>query len=168
MASHELSIGTSDEYYTPKYIFDALGFDPRGLRFDMDVAAPYDQTYCHVPADRFITEDSLLKEWEGLVWMNPPFGGRGDKSPWLNRLRTHGNGIGLFPDRTSAPWWQDAAPHADLVLFVKKKIQFIRPDGSVAKQPGTGTTLFAYGDFAAKCLIRATRSGLGQIFKPYN
>jgi hypothetical protein len=34
MAAYEAA-GESDEWYTPKYIFDALG-----LRFDLDVAAP--------------------------------------------------------------------------------------------------------------------------------
>lgn len=34
MAAYE-AYGKSDEWYTPRYIFDAIG-----IRFDLDVAAP--------------------------------------------------------------------------------------------------------------------------------
>lgn len=52
MAKHE-SAGMSDEWYTPKYIFDALG-----CKFNMDVSAPVDRTHCHVPANIFITKNA--------------------------------------------------------------------------------------------------------------
>ena len=93
--------------------------------------------------------------------MNPPFGGRNGLVPWLDKFFDHGNGIALTPDRTSAPWWQDAARRADGILFVAGKIKFERPDGSVGKSPGTGTTLFASGARADAALIRAARLGLG-------
>ena len=150
------AIGKTDEWYTPKYIFDSLGID-----FDMDVAAPKDRAYCHVPANEFITELSLLQQWRGFVWMNPPFGGRNGIQDWLNKLATHGDGIALTPDRTSAPWWQEAAKKCDALLFVAGKIKFIKPDGSEGKQPGNGTTLFAYGVKGVITLENAARKGLG-------
>lgn len=146
----------NNDYYTPKYIFDALY-----VVFDLDVAAPVDRTYCHVPAKEFITEDSLNKEWKGFVWMNPPWSGRGNKEAWLDKIKAHGSGIALVPDRTSAPWWQKAAREADAMLFVDGKIKFIRPDGSIAKQPGTGTVLFGYGAKAVDRLKLAGQKGLG-------
>lgn len=117
------AIGKSDEWYTPKYIFDSLG-----INFDMDVAAPKHRIYCHVPANEFITELSLLQPWSGFVWMNPPFGGRNGIQDWLNKLAIHGDGIALTPDRTSAPWWQEAAKKCDALLFVAGKIKFIKPE----------------------------------------
>jgi len=77
--SHE-SLGKSDEWYTPKYIFDALECE-----FDIDAAAPVDRTFCHVPAKRYITELSLSLSWNGFVWLNPPFEGRNDKKLWLEK-----------------------------------------------------------------------------------
>lgn len=149
-------IGKSDEWYTPKYIFDSLG-----VEFDQDVAAPEQRVYVHVPAKEFITKTSLEKAWNGFVWCNPPFGKRNGITPWLNRMYEHGNGIALAPDRTSATWWQEAAKKADCVLFVHGKIKFIKPDGSIGKQPGTGTTLFGYGAFAIQALQRAENNSLG-------
>jgi hypothetical protein len=151
--------GESDEWYTPKYVFDALDCE-----FDMDVAAPVDRTYVTVPAKTFITEGSLNMKWNGFVWMNPPFGGRNSKTVWLEKIKEHGSGIGLTPDRTSAPWWQKAARQVRGVLFVDGKIKFLRPDGTTGKSPSTGTALLAYGPRAVEVLKRADKRGLG-VFK---
>lgn len=152
--------GASDEWYTPAYVFDALE-----CGFDMDVAHPRDHE-THVPADAFIFADSLTEAWRGFIWMNPPFGGRNGLEPWLDKFFAHGNGIALTPDRTSAPWWQAAAKRADAILFVDGKIRFERPDGSVGKQPGNGTTLFASGIQALDALRIAQRNGLGLVTRP--
>ena len=152
--------GKSDEYYTPLYLFTALG-----CRFDLDVAAPKDLSKIFVPADKFITENSLQEEWHGFVWMNPPFGGRNSKSVWLDKICRHGNGIALTPDRSSAPWWQKAAREACAHLQVAKKIKFYTPDGTTADSPSTGTTLFAYGDRAVRALLTAQKNNLGSVFR---
>lgn len=153
--------GKSDEWYTPKYIFDALE-----VCFDLDVAAPADRTYCYVPAKEFITDDSLNREWKGFVWMNPPFGGRNGVVPWLNKIHEHGNGIALVPDRTSAPWFQNAGWKCDLLMLLAGKPKFGRSDGSVGKQPSTGITLLGYGAQAKVALDNAERNGLGLLLKP--
>lgn len=154
--SHWENTGKSDEWYTPKYIFDALD-----VRFDLDVAAPVDRTHCHVPADRFITEDSLKHEWNGFVWMNPPFGGRNGIVPWMDKIHSIGNGIALTPDRTSAPWWQDSARHADAVLFLSGKVKFIKPDGTTGGSPSVGTTLLSFGPRGMQGLKNAQKNNLG-------
>jgi hypothetical protein len=146
--SHWETAGASDEWYTPKYIFDALG-----CTFDLDVASPPRET--HVPCRGRLTSNSLSLSWEGFVWMNPPFGGRNGVVPWLDKFFEHGNGIALTPDRTSTDWWQDAAAKADAVLFLRGKVKFERPDGSIGKSPSTGTTLFAKGKKGYMALLRA-------------
>lgn len=155
--SHERR-GESDEWYTPKYIFDALG-----VTFDLDVACPPEGPR-HVPACAFFCEGALERDWAGLVWMNPPFGHQSTKRAWLHKFFDHGNGIALLPDRTSAPWWQEFAPLADAVLFIAPKVKFERPDGSIGEQPGTGTTLFAAGPKATTALLNART--LGKAFRP--
>lgn len=151
--------GQTDEWYTPKYIFDALG-----VVFELDVAAPDIRTFCCVPAKEFITDGSLTADWKGFVWMNPPFGGRNGLVPWLDKIYKHGSGIALTPDRTSAPWWQVAAKQCDALMFVAGKIKFIRSTGDTGSQPGNGTTLFAYGDRAVFALRNAEKNGLGCFF----
>lgn len=137
--SHWEASGKSDEWYTPKYIFDALG-----CRFDLDVAAPLAGLGCHVPADEFLSVNSLERPWHGFIWMNPPFGARNSLGPWLEKFMAHCNGIALVPDRTSAPWFQRWAPRAWSHLYLPK-VKFQRPDGSVGKSPSNGTVLLAIG-----------------------
>lgn len=156
--AHWENIGESDEWYTPKYIFDGLG-----VTFDLDVASPIDRSFVTVPALKFITVNSINEEWEGFVWMNPPFGGRNSKGVWLDKIHAHGNGIALTPDRSSAPWWQKAASECDALMFVSGKIKFVKPDGSTGDSPGTGTTLFAYGSKATQALLNAQKNGLGIV-----
>lgn len=151
--------GKSDEYYTPQYVFDALG-----CRFNLDVAGTPSKYQC-VPADFRYYVGGLEKDWFDFVWMNPPFGRRNGVAPWLDKFFAHGNGIALTPDRTSAQWFRDAWERADLVMFTPK-ISFIRPDGSTAKQPGCGTALWAKGEAAQHALLLAQKAGLGIIAKP--
>lgn len=156
MARHETP-GRTDEWYTPPYVFDALG-----CRFDLDVAYPC-ITAPHVPADRFLRQDSLDVDWSGFIWMNPPFGKKNGLVPWLRKFFTHGNGIALTPDRTSAPWWQEAAIEADAILFWAPKIHFIPGPGVVKSSPAQGTTLLAAGARGVDALTRAASLGHGVL-----
>ena len=49
-------------------------------------------------------------------------------------------------------------PAAPLFCFPNGKTKFIRPNGSVGKEPGTGVVLLGMGDVACAAL---RRSGLG-------
>lgn len=155
MALHEQSVGATDEWYTPPHVFEAMG-----VRFDLDVAHPF-AGLDWIPAGEYICSRSLQREWSGFVWMNPPFGGRNGLVPWLDKFFAHGDGVALVPDRTSAPWWQDYAPSADALLFVRKKLRFLRPDGSEGKSPAQGTTLMAAGPRGVAALVNARNAGLG-------
>ncbi len=159
MAAYEAA-GESNEWYTPAYVFDALG-----VGFDEDVAAPEDRTHVCVPALRFISKDSLSRKWTGFIWMNMPFGNQSNKRAWLKKFFDHGRGIALTPDRTSAPWFREAWKRADLVMFTPK-IKFVRPDGTRGESPGTGTCLWASGPSAVAALHRAAAAGLGILATP--
>ncbi len=152
------SHGKSDEWYTPKHVFDALE-----CAFDLDVAAP--PTPTSVPARRFLTTNSLASSWDGFVWMNPPFGGRNGLVPWLEKFFEHGNGVALVPDRTSAPWFQYAWQRTDAVLFTPK-LKFLKPDGSQGKSPSNGTALMATGKRGREALHRAAANKLGILGFP--
>lgn len=149
--------GASDEWYTPKYVFDALGCE-----FDLDVASPHVRG--NVPAKVWLdAEDDGLKLapfWTGFVWMNPPFGGRNGLEPWLDAFFLHGNGVALTPDRTSAPWFRSAWGKTDAVLFTPK-IRFLKPDGTEGTSPSNGTCLWAVGASGLTALLKAKDAGLG-------
>lgn len=161
MALHEQCLGATDEWYTPPHVFDALG-----CWFDVDVASPGGSVTPWIPACSFIQTGSLETEWSGFVWMNPPFGGRNGLVPWLAKFFQHGHGIALVPDRTSAPWWQQFAPRADLALFVSPKLRFIDAQGNPGPSPPQGTTLLALGERGAAALRHARQAGLGALLKP--
>lgn len=141
------STGKSDEWYTPKYIFDALG-----VTFDLDVAHPASAD-TFVPCKAFYSERSLDKEWFGFVWMNPPYGGRGTKSAWLKKFIEHGNGLALLPDMTSASWFHDTFPKIDVAIFTKR-IKFIDINGNEGRHPSNGSVILGIGSQAVNAIER--------------
>lgn len=153
MAEHESCIGASDEWYTPPEIFEALG-----ETFDLDPCSPGPEHW--VPARRVYTkvEDGLAQPWTGLVFMNPPFGGRNGHVPWLKKFLAHANGIAIVRAYTSSAWFHEYAVKADAMCFPRGKTKFVRPDGSIGKAPGHGVVLLAMGERAVRAL---ERSGLG-------
>lgn len=157
MAYFEQVLGQTDEWYTPGYIFKAMA-----AIFDLDVAMSTPPQY-QVPARDFMQADALVKPWKGFVWCNPPFGGRNGIVPWLDKFFAHGDGVCLTPDRTSAPWWQDAAKRADGVLFISPRINFIPGSGQTPSASSTGTTLMAAGHKGLSALHRAQHAGLGLL-----
>jgi hypothetical protein len=90
MAEHEYCIGETSDWYTPPEYFDALE-----LEFDLDPCSPGPGHW--VPAKKIYTieDDGLRQPWHGLVFMNPPFGGRNGHVPWLVKFLDHANGIAI-------------------------------------------------------------------------
>ena len=173
MALHEQSVGATDEWYTPAYIFEAMG-----MTFDLDPAHP---PRCDLPIDGWLynkeghgrypfmipEQDGLRLPWRGRVWLNPPFGARNGIVPWLQRFMAHeGGGVAFVPDRTSAPWWQRFAPQADSLLFISPKVKMLSPDGlKPSSSPAQGTTLLARGMASVEALQRAEAAGLGKVWR---
>lgn len=167
MAEYENSIGKSDDWYTPRGYFAAIG-----LTFDVDPCSPGPGHW--VPARKVYTkaDDGLAQPWEGLVFMNPPFGGRHGHVPWLVRFFEHANGIAVVRSYTSSDWWHDYMPRAHSLLWPRGKTQFV-PSEETRRQleaeatakgkiwrnaPGHGVVLVGMGDVACEALAR---SGLG-------
>jgi hypothetical protein len=172
MAEHESSIGQSDDWYTPPEIFMGLK-----LFFDLDPCSP---GYGHwVPALKVYTkeQDGLTQPWEGLVFMNPPFGGRNEHVPWLLKFFEHGNGVAIVRAYTSSDWWHAHMHHAETILFPRGKTKFIPapsllerleakvkakdPKKTWHNAPGHGVALIGMGAQANNAL---RRSDLGMIW----
>lgn len=163
--SHESTKNKTVEWYTPKYIFDAIG-----IFFDLDPCSPGKDIVPWVPARQVLTiaDDGLMAKWTGNVWLNPPYGPR---TPyWLERLALHGTGIALLFARTDAKWFHSFVSMADAVCFVRGRIRFVSEAYSedYANQqhepkdsPGAGSMLIAYGKENA---IAIEKSGLGLTF----
>jgi hypothetical protein len=154
---YENAIGESSDWRTPEDYFQKLG-----LRFDLDVASPgLDQ--CWVPAQRCFTveDDGLKQDWgprSVSVFMNPPFnnGSRNGVIPWLVKFFDHGNGVAIVRAYTSSGWFHRyVVPRAELLCFPSSKTRFVRPDGSVGKEPAHGVVLIGAGEVACNALIRS-------------
>jgi hypothetical protein len=156
MEYHE-TIPESDEWYTPHSIFQALG-----LQFDLDPCSPGGDHW--VPARHVYVKknDGLTSPWFGRVFVNPPFGGRHGHVPWLEKFIDHGNGIAIVRAYTSSGWWHEHMPRVDGICFPKGKTQFIRPNGSVGAQPGSGIALVAMGPV---CYTALKDSDLGMFWR---
>ena len=151
---------TTFEWYTPPYIFDAMG-----CNFDLDPASPGSEVAPWIPARHHYTSAGLEQEWSGFVWLNPPYG-RDILPGWIDKFIEHGDGIALVPDRSSTGWWQELVGHADLILFLNKKIPFLHSEGMQAGAFPIGSTLVAIGEKAVSGLFSAARNGLGLLAKP--
>lgn len=121
--SFERGNDRTDEWYTPKWIIDALG------PFDLDPCAPSEQFYT---AKKCYTKeiDGLYQEWEGRVWLNPPY-----KNPligkFMKRLAKHGNGIALVFNRMDTALWHDVIfPNATAIRILRGRLKFV---GQTAK-----------------------------------
>jgi hypothetical protein len=114
----ELRPSETSEWWTPPFIFDSLN-----CQFDLDPCSPGPGHW--VPANRVYTieDDGLVQPWEGLVWMNPPFGGRNGQVPWLKKFMIHGNGIALVSALTSSGWFHDWATKAETLVFPAREDQ---------------------------------------------
>lgn len=140
----------SVEWYTPKYIFDALG-----LKFDLDPCAPPGGGP-HVPAARYFTkaDDGLVQPWKGRVWCNPPYG-RGLER-WIEKLAKHGDGIALVMARTDTVWFRRATQVARVVVFLGGRVRFIPgPGSSQAGRPQCGSMLLGFGRTCEQAMVRA-------------
>lgn len=142
---------TSDDYYTPPWLFERLG-----IQFDLDVASPPGGVPW-IPAHRYYTQadDGLASPWRGRVWMNPPFSGTG---PWVERFIEHAHGIALIPhsrSRWHSQLWASEAVLADPNQPGQPMFRFVR-DG-VETNVFMPVVLAAFGDECVEAVGRVGR-----------
>lgn len=133
--------GAFDTWLTPPAILQALG------HFHLDPCAapsprPWSTADCHFE----LPVDGLEIEWNGRVWLNPPYGEVTGK--WLAKLANHRNGIALIFARTETEYWaKHVWPFTSGVLFVEGRLNFHLPDGTRASgNAGGPSALIAYGE----------------------
>lgn len=150
--SQQQSSLTTDDYYTPRWVFDALG-----LLFDLDVASPPEGPL-YTPTKHYFSQedDGLASPWKGIVFMNPPY-----SSPklWVQKWINHGDGIALLPFAKSS-WCESLWEHPETSVIYLKTMKFVRTDKQVNNQPPFSLGLWAIGSRASYALIN---SRLGKV-----
>lgn len=117
------------EWATPDSLFQQVAdeFGP----FDLDACA----TAENAKAARYFTksDNGLLKDWTGTVWMNPPYGREIGK--WVRKAfdaaKAGARVICLLPARTDTAWWHDFVMHGT-VRFIRGRLKF---GGAVTSAP---------------------------------
>ena len=134
---------TSDDYYTPKWIFDTLG-----LVFDLDVAAPPNGAP-FVPCKQFYTQaqDGLTSEWFGSVWMNPPFSA---PSKWVAKFIEHAQGVAIVG--TSCGRWLNTLWNSDAMFAALDYVSFWTPNGPMKTPIPIRCWLVGFGELETKAL----------------
>jgi phage N-6-adenine-methyltransferase len=112
---------TSDDYYTPRWIFDAMQ-----ITFDIDAASPPDGPP-NTPCRKYFTQldDGLTQHWEGSVFLNPPFT---EITPWVNKWLDHKNGVLLVP-MSKSKWFDNLWNSNAAILALPYNLKFDDPKG---------------------------------------
>jgi phage N-6-adenine-methyltransferase len=106
----------TDLWSTPQEYFDSVS---KEFQFTLDVCALPENTKCQ----KFFSpeDDGLLQQWEGVCWMNPPYGRVIGK--WVKKAYESAKAgavvVGLLPARTDTKWFHD-------YIYGKSEIRFIR------------------------------------------
>jgi len=138
------SLKPKDYLQTPSWVYEPLG----GI--DLDPCAAPDTKIGMVNYAIERGEDGLRLGWSGFVYCNPPFSRKGE---WAAKMKEHGNGILILPERGSAPWFGPLAMACGRYFVMGQKINFIGGPSS----NNLGSVLFPFGDLA---VTRVTESGL--------
>lgn len=106
-----------------------------------------------------LPDDGLAAEWEGHVWLNPPYGV--EQWRWMRRLADHGDGVALIFARTeTAGFMEHVWGRADAILFIRNRLTFVAADGEpAASNSGAPSCLVAYGEWAVDALSRCALGG---------
>jgi len=152
--THDSVKNVSVEWYTPSWVFEKLN-----LKFDLDPCHPKEKIPW-IPVDKTfnIDDDGLSQCWDGLVWLNPPYGKH--TSAWLKKMHTHRNGVALVFARTDCKWYHDYITNADAILYLKGRISFVDGFGVTAGSgAGSGSMLVGWGQDAALALSQMSDLG---------
>ena len=130
---------TTDIWLTPPELITSLG------EFDLDPCCPNNLPWKTAKSYYSLenNQDGLKLHWYGRVWLNPPYS---NCVPFLEKLKIHNNGIALIFARTETKGffnhiWNDA----DCILFLRRRVRFVKSDFTKGGQSTTPSVLIAYG-----------------------
>jgi len=160
--------GTGDnEWFTPaewielaRAVLGAIDTDP----------ASNEHAQRTVRASVFYTKetDGLTKDWNGNIWLNPPYA-----QPFISHFADkmieeldNGNvssAIMLTHNYTDTQWFQKLTARADSICFPRGRIRFEAPDGSLAS-PTQGQAFFYFGNQPE--VFVSTFGKIGRVLRP--
>ena len=113
------------EWTTPQDMWDQLNSE---FHFSIDLAADGENTKCTSYYSK--ESDALRQEWNGVGWLNPPYGdGISKLSKWVQKAfdETRKPGctvVMLIPARTNTRWWHQYCMQAAEIRFINGRPKF--------------------------------------------
>lgn len=141
--------GTGEnEWYTPEIHIEAARRVLGVINLD---PASSDQAQKSVRADEYCTvdDDGLLHDWNGTVWMNPPYSQPAIQEFIQKLVSEYAAGrttaaVALTHNYTDTEWFHIAARACSAICFTRGRIKFVNPDGEEAA-PTQGQAFFYFG-----------------------
>lgn len=158
------------EGYTPKeyieatrYVLGSIDCDPASNAMAQEI----------VQAKTYYTleNDGLSKEWNGAVFLNPPYK-QPDIKFFIQKLldeidaKRTTKAILLTNNNTDTRWFHCAALKSQAICFTSGRINFYKPDGSIT-QPTNGQAFFFWGPQNALQRFVEKFSEIGLIVRVY-
>lgn len=143
-----------EEWLTPPELIHSLG------EFDLDPCAPINRPWPTASRHLTILDDGLNAQWNGRVWLNPPYGNK--TFQWMKRMAEHeGGGIALIFARTETrTFFETVWPVAHSIMFLRGRIRFYNADGTQGRYSGGApSSLIAYSTFDADKLAESGLTG---------
>lgn len=142
IGGHQSAAAATTTWLTPPAIIQALG------EFDLDpCAAPPPRPWSTAKRmNSMVDGDGLAMEWDGRVWMNPPYTSS-EIEAWLRKLADHNEGTALIFARTeTAAFARQVWARASGLLFLFGRLHFHDAQGIRAPaNAGAPSVLCAYG-----------------------
>jgi phage N-6-adenine-methyltransferase len=122
MANQQVHYSSEDHTWeTPADLFAVLNAE---FNFELDVCATPATAKC----PRYYTPevDGLAQEWQGVCWMNPPYGR--EIARWMQKAHESAamgaaTVVCLVPARTDTGWWWRYARHGE-IRFLPGRLRF--------------------------------------------
>ena len=138
-----------NEWYTPTKYLD-LARTVLGA-FDLDPASS-NKAQERVGAAGYFTlsDDGLKNEWQGRVWLNPPYA-QPYIAEFVSKLVMEWRAghvdaaILLTHNYTDTAWFHEAAGNCDAICFTRGRIKFIHGKKGEVASPAQGQAFFYYG-----------------------
>lgn len=127
MLNDSLYSSQKNTWETPDKLFELLD---KEFNFELDVSADATNYKCEKYFS--IEDDGLAQEWQGICWMNPPYGR--DIKHWVEKASlAKTTVVCLLPSRTDTRWWHDfVMARACEIRFLNRRLTF---KGSDNKAP---------------------------------
>lgn len=150
----KIGIVSSDEYYTPPHIIEALG------HFDLDPATPKNPKWR--TADVMFTkeDDGLSKDWFGRVFLNPPYS-KPLVSQFMEKMAKHNNGIALIVPKLGTKLFREVIyPSCSAIYILNERIKFFDENWVQQKSPICQSMLVAFGEENKRAIQESGLKGI--------